>query len=171
MKNIFLVLLTLTFFTSFGQAKKDRTGNLIGYVQKSDFLKGQYKGWFEHHYKSYQPDKAIVSEIKKNLKDISVLCFMGTWCGDSKREVPRFYKIMEMAEFDFKKNFQVIALNYSKKTPDNLQAEKSIIRIPTFIFYKEEEEIGRYVEYARQSMEKDILNILQRKSYKHSYQR
>ena len=42
-------------------------------------------------------------KIKMNLKDVSVLCFMGTWCGDSRRETPRFYKIMEAANFDLKR--------------------------------------------------------------------
>ena len=59
--------------------------------------------------------KKIVQQIEKNLNGVSVLCFMGTWCGDSKRETPRFYKIMEEANFDFKKNFKVIALNRAKK--------------------------------------------------------
>ena len=171
MKNIFLFLFLCSFIVTSGQAKQDKTGHLIGYAKKSDFLKKQYKGWFEHQYKTYKTDKETVKKIKKNLAGVSVLCFMGTWCGDSKRETPRFYKIMEEADFDFKKNFKLIALNRSKKTSDNLQAGLNIIRVPTFIFYKKEEEIGRYVEYPRETMEKDILRILERKTYKHSYQK
>ena len=168
-KIIFLFLFTATSLIAFGQAKQDKTGKLIGYAQKSDFLKKQYKGWFEHHYKNYKPEKEIVKKIKKNLRGVSVMCFMGTWCGDSKRETPRFYKIMEQAGFDFEKNFKLIAVNRLKKTPDNLQANHNIIRVPTFIFYKRGEELGRYVEYPRESMEKDILKILEGKPYKHSY--
>lgn len=170
-KIIVLLVFSFAVYTTQAQAKKDRSGHLIGYAQKSDFLKQQYKGWFEHHYNKYQPDEKIIKKIKKNLKGVSVLCFMGTWCGDSKRETPRFYKIMEAANFDFKKNFQLVAVNRSKRTPDNLQEGKNIIRVPTFIFYKKGEEIGRYVEYPRETMEKDILKIVQGKPYKHSYQK
>jgi thiol-disulfide isomerase/thioredoxin len=170
-KLIFLFLFTATSLIAFGQAKQDTKGNLIGYAQKSDFLKKQYKGWFQHHYKNYEPEKEIVKKIKKKLRGVSVMCFMGTWCGDSKRETPRFYKIMEQAGFDFNKNFKLIALNRLKKTPDNLQANYNIIRIPTFIFYRRGKELGRYVEYPRESMEKDILKILEGKPYKHSYDR
>ena len=170
-KIIFLVLFTATSLVAFGQAKQNQKGHLIGYAKKSDFLKKQYKGWFEHHYKNYQPEEQIVKKIKKNLRGVSVLCFMGTWCGDSKRETPRFYKIMESAGFDFDKNFKLIALNRMKKTPDNLQLDYNIIRIPTFIFYRKGEELGRYVEYPRESMEKDILKILEGKPYKHSYEK
>ena len=172
MKKLFFLLLFITFITAVNsQAKQNRNGSLIGYAQKSDFLKNQYKGWFEYYHKDYKTDKQVVQKIKRNLKGVSVLCFMGTWCWDSKREVPRFYKIMEEANFDFKNNFQLIALNRSKKTPDNLQAGHNIIRIPTFVFYKREEEIGRIVERPRETLEKDILRILERKTYKHSYQR
>jgi len=170
-KIFFLVLFVASFASVNSQAKQDRTGNLIGYAQKSDFLKNQYKGWFEYHYKKYDTDKEVVQKIKKNLKDISVLCFMGTWCKDSKREVPRFYKIMEEANFDFKNDFKLIALNWNKRTPDNLQAGYNIFRVPTFVFYKRKQEIGRLVEYPRQIMEKDILRILERKTYKHSYEK
>tara|TARA_R110000787_G_scaffold70646_15_gene157113 strand:+ start:7250 stop:7765 length:516 start_codon:yes stop_codon:yes gene_type:complete len=169
MSKFVLLLFICSIFAANGQAKQDNRGNLIGYAQKSDFLKKQYKGWFEHQYKSYETDKKTIKKIKKNLQGVSVLCFMGTWCGDSKRETPRFYKIMEEANFDFKRNFQLIALNRSKKTTDNLQAGLNIIRVPTFIFYEKNKEIGRYVEYPRESMEKDILKILERKPYKHSY--
>ena len=65
-----------------------------------------------------------------------------------------------------------VFVNSGKRTPDNLQRGFEIIRVPTFIFYdKDGKEIGRYVEYARETLEKDILKILTGKEYKHSYDR
>ena len=93
---------------------------------------------------------------------------MGTWCGDSKRETPHLYKVLEMADFNFK-NLDLVTVNRSKRTPDNLQEGLNIIKVPTFIFYKKGKEIGRYVEYARESLEQDILKIVSGKPYKHSY--
>ena len=170
-KIFFLFLFILSAITFNGQAKQDKSGNLIGYAVKSDFAKKQYKGWFDRYYKSYDPDQRIVKQIKRKLKGISVVCFMGTWCGDSKRETPRFYKIMEGASFNFEKNFKLIALNRSKRTPDNLQKGHQIIKVPTFIFYKKGKEIGRYVEFPRETLEEDILQIVSSKPYKHSYQK
>ena len=40
----------------------------------------------------------------------------------------------------------------------------------TIIFYKNEKEIGRYVELAQKTLEKDILAILNESGYKHSYE-
>ena len=77
---------------------------------------------------------------------------------------------MELADFDFEYNYEMIGITRGKKTPDNLQQGFHINYTPTFIFYKDGVEIGRYVERARQNFERDILRILRGKSYKHVYQ-
>ena len=93
---------------------------------------------------------------------------MGTWCGDSKRETPRFYKVLDEADFNLK-NLELITVNRSKKTPDNLQEGLDIIKVPTFIIYKNNKEVGRFVERVRESLEKDILKIVSGQDYKHFY--
>ena len=93
---------------------------------------------------------------------------MGTWCGDSKRGVPRFYKILEETGFD-EDYFELITVGRNKKTPDNLQEGFDLIRVPTFIFFKDGKEVGRFVERPRETMEKDILKIITGATYKHSY--
>lgn len=171
-KVILLFLFALAFTTVNSQVKQDNYGNFIGYAEKSDFLESQkHKGWFNQKYTSYKTDEAVIKKIKKNLKGITVVGFMGTWCGDSKRETPRFYKVMEEAGFKLGKNFKLVTVNRSKKTPENLEEGLNIVRVPTFIFYKNGKEIGRYVEYARETLEKDILKILKGEPYKHSYDR
>lgn len=170
-KILFLFVFTASIFTVNSQAKVDKTGHLIGYAEKSDFSNQKFSTWFDRNYNAYTPNGNVVKKIKKKLKGVSVVCFMGTWCGDSKRETPRFYKVMEAADFNFKKKFKLVAVNRTKKTPDNLQKGLNIIRVPTFIFYKKGKEIGRYVEYPRESMEKDFLKILSGESYKHSYEK
>jgi thiol-disulfide isomerase/thioredoxin len=102
------------------------------------------------------------------LKGYTIKGFMATWCGDSRRETPRFFKILDETGFN-QNNFELIAVNKNKKTPDNLQEGFTIFRVPTFIFYKDNEEVGRYVEYPRETLEKDILKIVTGAPYKHSY--
>ena len=94
---------------------------------------------------------------------------MGTWCGDSQEQTPVFYKILDAADFNYK-NLQMVSVDRSKKTPDNLQEGFNIIRVPTFIFYKKGKEIGRFVEYPRESVEADMLKIVSGAAYKHSYE-
>ena len=151
-------------------ATKNASGDLIGIVTKADFNQQPYATWFAENFDSYAVNTTIVKALQKKLKGITIKAFMGTWCKDSKRETPRFYKILEAANFDFKK-LEMITVNRGKTTPDNLQESFKIKRVPTFIFYKNGKEIGRYVEFPRASLEKDILTILSGKPYKHSYEK
>lgn len=180
MKRI-IILFAITLLVSCGTqkkivtkkvvtAQKNKRGNLVGIADKNSFMQTPYKNWFTGNYNRYKIDESTVKQIKKHLKGVTVKGFMGTWCGDSKRETPRFYKIMEAADFDFN-NLELVTVNHSKRTPDNLQQGFNIFRVPTFIFYRKGKEIGRFVEHPRESLEKDILKIVSGKPYKHYYDR
>jgi thiol-disulfide isomerase/thioredoxin len=149
-------------------AKKDTNGYLSGVANKDSFQDDSFKDWFNSRYSEYTADKEIVDKLTTALNGYTIKGFMGTWCGDSKRETPRFYKILDETGFD-QNNFELITVNKDKKTPDNLQEGLNIIRVPTFIFYKGNKEVGRYVEYPRETIEKDILKIVTGQPYKHSY--
>jgi thiol-disulfide isomerase/thioredoxin len=92
---------------------------------------------------------------------------MGSWCEDSRREIPKFYKILDETKFDVN-YLQLIAVDRSKKY-DNYEKDLTIFRVPTIIFYKNGKEIGRFVEYPRETIEKDFLKIISGQPYKHSY--
>ncbi|MEE9407572.1 MAG: thioredoxin family protein [Polaribacter sp.] len=151
-------------------AKKNEAGDLVGFANKESFNQAPYTTWFTQKYDAFKVDETTIAAIKENLKGVKVKGFMGTWCGDSKRETPQFYKILDEAGFKLK-NFDLVTVNRSKKTPDNLQEGYNVIRVPTFIFYRDGKEIGRYVERPRESIQKDILKIVSGKPYKHSYDR
>lgn len=149
-------------------AVKNQRGDLVGFANKESFQQVPYKTWFTKKFNTYEPSLSAIASLKKSLKGIKIKGFMGTWCGDSKRETPHFYKILEQADFNLN-NLQLITVNRNKKTPDNLQEGFDIKRVPTFIFYQDGKEIGRYVEYAQESLEEDMLKIVSGKAYKHSY--
>lgn len=172
MKKFIFIVTCIFVFTrcTFAQQKEiiSKPNYVEGITTKEAFKEAPYAAWFNRNYNTYKLDEATVKEIKKNLKGVTIKAFMGTWCGDSRREVPHFYKILNDVEFD-EGNLEMIGVNYRKQTPDNLQEGLNIIRVPTFIFYKKKIEIGRYVEYAKESLEKDILKILKQEPYKHAY--
>lgn len=139
-------------------AKKDNRGNLIGTSDKK-LLQENYS-WFTQKYNNYTPNTQVIKQLKPLLRNVTIKAFMGTWCGDSKRETPPFYKIIDAAGFK-EKNITMVAMNRSKRY-NGMEKTYNVRRVPTFIFYKKDKEIGRIVERrgARQSFEKDILNIL-----------
>jgi thiol-disulfide isomerase/thioredoxin len=173
MKKLIIAIIISTTIGCTAQKKeapptKDSEGNLIGFVQKADFLKEDYSYWFTPNYKNYKVDTELAAKIKPLLKNVTIKAFMGTWCGDSKEQTPAFYKILDEANFDYK-NLKLVAVDRDKKTPDSLQKGYNIHHVPTFIFYKNNKEIGRFVEYPQETLEKDILKILSGESYQHSY--
>ena len=147
----------------------DASGNLIGIAAKSNFLEAPFNDWFNFNYENYTLNTETIASLKPLLKDLTIKAFMGTWCVDSQEQTPVFYKILDATDFNYK-NLEMVAVNRSKKTPDNLQEGLNIIRVPTFIFYRKGEEVGRFVEYPRESVEADMLKIVSGEAYKHSYE-
>lgn len=174
-KTLLLFGLALTLFACDSvkkpviTAKKNAKGNLVGVAEKATFNQAPYNVWFNKNYENYKPDSAILAEMKPHLKNVTIKGFMGTWCGDSKRETPKFYKILDETGFN-QDRVTLATVNRSKKTPDNLQEGLDIIKVPTFIFYRNGKEIGRFVEYPRETIEKDFLKIVSEQEYKHSYE-
>lgn len=175
MKQILYSLVLLISISCFSQsndskATLDKDGNLVGVATKENFQVDPYKEeWFDYGYNEYELDQEIISKLKPLLENVSIKAFMGTWCGDSQEQIPVFYKIMDASGFDFEK-LEMICVNRSKKTPGNLQKGLDIERVPTFIFFKDGKEIGRFVEYPREGVEADFLKIVSGKPYKHSYE-
>ncbi|XLS28356.1 thioredoxin family protein [Flavobacteriaceae bacterium M23B6Z8] len=147
---------------------KDMPTMLVGKQERSALTQAPFNSWFEKNYDSYEIDAAALKTLKPLMKGVEVKIFMGTWCGDSKRETPLFFKIMDAAGVK-EKQLTLITMNRSKKTPDNLEEGLNITNVPTFIFYKDGKEINRIVEYPIESLEKDMIAILSGEPYKHAY--
>ncbi len=140
----------------------------IGVKTKIDFLQEPHAKWFNEEYEHYEYQNKIIQKLKKHKDQISIKVFMSVWCHDSHREIPRLYKILEAVNFDISR-LEVIALNRAKKAPGNPQENFDIQRTPTLIFFKNGDEIGRFVEKPIQRLEKDLLKIWSGKNYKHAY--
>jgi len=74
---------------------------IVGLSQRSDYEHSEhFKQWFNEEYESYVIDEETLSLISAIEDEIKIECFMGTWCEDSRREVPRFYKILDQIKFN-----------------------------------------------------------------------
>ncbi|WP_179344100.1 thioredoxin family protein [Winogradskyella ursingii] len=136
---------------------------LLGKIDKSGLERENYASWFNANYEDYQPNNTIISEFASKLKSYEIKLFMGTWCGDSKREVPRFYKILETANFPMKQ-LTLVAVSREpkmyKQSPEHEDAGLNIHRVPTVIFFKNGKEVNRIVEQPVLSLEEDIKKII-----------
>lgn len=147
---------------------------LLGIVNKDAFTNDSFATWFNPQYVNYQVDKSTIEPLVKKLKKYEIKVFMGTWCGDSKRETPRFYKILDALNFP-KEQLTMVALDYTKenykKSPGGEEKGLNIIKVPTFIFYLNGKQVNRIVESPIESLEKDIASILDQNEYIPKYSR
>jgi thiol-disulfide isomerase/thioredoxin len=147
--------------------------NMIGPVDRAGFTRAPYSSWFLSEYKDYQPNQDVIEKIKtskfSNIDGLEVTVFMGTWCSDSKKQVPRLYKTLDQLGFDENKlsvHAVGIVPQEFRKTHDGI-AEKglNIYRVPTIIVKRNNQELGRVVEYPVDSLEQDLLNIVKGDTY------
>lgn len=142
---------------------KDDKLQLIGTTNRKGFEQAPFKEWFQKNYTEYAPKESISKKCKTKVKGVEVLAFMGTWCGDSRREIPKFYKVMEAIGMK-ESQLQLVNLyredEQYKQGPNREEKGLNIHRVPTFIFYKEGKEIGRIVESPIATLETDVAQIL-----------
>ncbi|MRT17005.1 thioredoxin family protein [Vitellibacter sp. q18] len=146
----------------------EETVMLLGKANRKGLQMDAFKDWFDAGYDTYSVDSETLEKIKPLLKDVTITLFMGTWCEDSQRETPHFYKILDQANYDESK-LELITVSEEKTTPQGFEEGKNITNVPTIIFYKNNKELGRIVEYPIETLEKDMLAILSGKEYKHAY--
>lgn len=145
---------------------------LLGHCDASFLLQGTYKNWYQPGYESYVPDSSIIQSLAGLLKGKRIEIFLGTWCGDSRREVPRMMKMLTKTGFDQQQIKLIFVSNESgtyKQSPQHEEVGKNIKRVPTLIVYEGNKEIGRIIEYPVISLEKDLLSILRKENYVPNY--
>lgn len=156
------------------QTTKDRNNNdiLIGCCTREALSREPYAAWFNNNYFTYTVDTTQIPLLKQNIERKQFLLFMGTWCGDSKREVPRLLKILDYCNVRPEQIKIIMVSNADsmyKQSPTHEDRGLNITRVPTLIVYEGTTEMNRFVEYPVESLEKDLVKIMSRREYKHAY--
>lgn len=185
MKIIAYTLLFALMISCAGQKKKEDAGvnegketaqletpaqdkMLLGLQERDALKQAPFNSWYDVNYSEYEPDPEMVEKLKPLADGLEVTVFMGTWCGDSKREVPAFFKLLDQLGVAEDK-VTLITMNREKTTPENLEEGLDITNVPTLIFFKDGKELNRIVEYPIESLEEDMYAILSGQEYKHAY--
>lgn len=167
-KYLILFFITLTFnsFSQFELIDDEEDGGkmLVGLASRSALMNEHFADWYFDGYDEYTINEDYVNEISQLMEEIKITIVIGTWCSDSRREVPQFYKIMDALKFD-DDNIKFIAVDRNKTTELYNIDELNIKFVPTFIFYHKEKELGRIVEIPNETLEIDILEILLKKEF------
>ncbi len=116
--------------------------------------------WYNEGKEEYSPEPETVSKIAKHINEFQVYVFLGTWCPDTRDLLPKFMKVMQETE-QSPENLRLFGVDRDKNA---LNVEKDLFgieHVPTFIFYKNNNEIGRIVESVDKSIEDAVLQIIE----------
>lgn len=166
--TVIIIFLAIAF-----NAISQKEARLLGICSVNDLKQQPYSTWFKTNFDNYTPSSEIVDQLKKiRTEKFTMKIVFGSWCGDSKREVPKMMKVLSSIDFP-EKNIQLIGVHDStdvyKQAPNHEEKGLNIFRVGTFIVYQNNKEIGRIVEYPVESIERDLLKILSRQQYTPNY--
>jgi thiol-disulfide isomerase/thioredoxin len=148
--------------------ESDRGKQLLGEVIEADFPR-LLPGW-NAEASTYEPAAEDVATLAEVPEDIDIICILGTWCHDSQREVPRFWKILQEVGNPHL-DLTMFAVGRSsdeeaRSIMDNIGFDEPLREtyrvelVPTFIFMNDGEELGRIIESPVTTLEQEAARIL-----------
>jgi thiol-disulfide isomerase/thioredoxin len=165
MKKILIAIIALCSFTLNSQAQdfvreldqKTQKPLLRGQITFDDIANESTCSWIKDEY---SPNETDVYKISKLLPKYRLVIFLGTWCEDTQYLMPQLLQTLKNANFDFNA-LEMYGVNRAK---EGLNAEHliyNIERVPSIIVMDRFKEVGRIVESTKESIEKELLNILE----------
>ena len=156
------LILSISIFTTFSFISADRVdkskNNLLGDIQIQNLFT-EYP-LFKFRYDNYE----VTNQINlSDLEDISVVIMFGTWCHDSKREVPKILRILDSAGVR-PEQISLIGVDTKKAEPKGREKLYNLRNTPTLILLKNGKEVGRIIERPNVSLEADLIGLTTRSS-------
>ena len=168
MKVILTIILIISSICFAQESKLLKDGNsekvmLVGSFEMEALQDTNFGWWYKSEYSNYELDTKTLSPIINVFDGKVIKIVLGTWCSDSRREVPRFLKLLNYVGYPEDKIF-FIGVDREKNGLSDETVGLEIGFVPTFIIYESGNEIGRIIESPIVSLEKDLEEILTKSS-------
>jgi hypothetical protein len=171
MKNLIVLFILLSFRAlSFSQEPlvnqkifdpKANQEILYGYCNRSALTDSVFVEYYRKEYDLYHPDKKVIDQIDALLDGIHITIVSGSWCEDSREQVPRFMKVVDVMSNSLPEP-SFIFLDKDKKAGTISLEGLNVVKVPTFLVYRKDQELGRIIETPVRSLEEDFLEILRK---------
>ncbi len=167
MPRILLIAFCLLF--SFVSKAGDTTQIIKGAVTRHAlFTNPELSRWFVKEYNTYRPDSKAIAKLQAgfaNNTNVKITVVFGSWCPDSRLELPRLVKVLDEAALD-STAVTFLAVDRTKTSPDTSISRLKVKYVPTAIIYtltdKGLKELGRIAEHPDKSYEVDLVKVLRR---------
>ena len=116
--------------------------------------------WFAVNQQGYVPDQKALQAFRSQKDSINIIAFGGTWCGDTKTVLPKFFMLADAAGLS-PDRITLLGVDRSKKTIQHLTEIFNVTHVPTIIVMKNGKELGRVVEYGKYGLfDKELGEIV-----------
>jgi len=171
---LFLCLLALTLPAARAAGEEsDEPPKLLGKCTVRQLDEEPFSEWFRGGYRDYTPNPKVLQALGgADQRGVEMMLFFGTWCGDSRRELPRILKLLDEIGFP-EGRVELVAVDSGegvhKRSPGGEEQGLDIYRVPTLVVRRDGKEIARLVEFPVLSLERDLLAILSDARYEPNY--
>ena len=124
---------------------------ILGYCPASIIIDSLFKDTWTTEYINYQPDFEVLGSLEGKLEDVNIKIVFRSTCSDSREQLPRFFKILNELNYNVN-SITLIGVNREKQGLSNEAEGLEIEFVPSIIFYKDGNEIGRIVETPAESL-------------------
>lgn len=148
--------------SDFETVKSDNKGEVIYKGQCTFEDLAQVKAFdLTRKAEKYKPDATKTAILAGKLGDYQMIVFLGTWCEDSHKLIPELYRILKEVNYP-REQLQLYALDRQKQGKNGEEKTYNITNVPTIILVKGGVEKGRITEIVEQSVESDLLKIIEK---------
>jgi thiol-disulfide isomerase/thioredoxin len=183
MKKIHLILTLSILFFGCQSSPKEKTQEplevetligeegetvVLGFLNRANLDTPEFQAWFQPEYDLLKIPEGWIEEHKPLAKDLTFKLFLGTWCGDTQRELGGMFKLLDALGVN-QDQIEMYGVSEAKDSPQGYEKEYDILNIPTLIFIENGIENNRIVEFPVESMIEDFSKILKKQPYQDAY--
>jgi hypothetical protein len=120
----------------------------------------QQAKWKDVRGERYKPREQWLDSLN-NLQakgPVDARIYLGTWCSDSRKWVPRFFRLSNYLPLQ---KIEIIAVDTSKRDAEGMVYKDRVDSLPTFLFFRDDIEVGRFhTKPPKRNLERKLYQIL-----------
>jgi hypothetical protein len=118
--------------------------------------------WDTNKISEYEPEIQSCKSIEKifSNNEYKLYIVAGSWCGDTKSELPKIFRILQECKLSPDK-YVLFGVGTDKTIKSEMEKDTKINKVPTMIIIKNGKEIGRIEEFPEDTWENDLIKILE----------
>jgi len=140
------------------EVQPDESSVLLGPISRSE-VEAAMPDWVSSTIEA-QPDMEAAFGLADLATNAEVTVFFGSWCSDSKRELSRLWKTLDLVGGEVGFPIRYVAVDRSKTEPSEAVGGREILYVPTFVVERGGYEIGQIIEQSPNGIETDLLTLL-----------